>query len=224
GRLPGRLPRPGPPGPVDPRSRCARAVALRRRPARRPQGPSTTGPSSPDGGAWRRDPTRSPSRPPGRAGHWPRARRGAPPRDRTASAHLPPAGGPLLLRRALARRGGEAAPMPRRDAPQPPGPRPRAAPPRPVAPRRRALDDGPGGGPVAPIGPGVRPSPPVRFHDQGRDRLRGPARRRRRGPLGFVGGPGPGGPEDDDNPQAENRGNLRVPRGRRRRQRAGGAP
>ena len=48
-------------------------------------------------------------------------------------------------------------------------------------------------------------SPPVRFHHPGRDRLRGPSRRRR-GALGSRRGPGPGGPEIHARPQAESRG------------------
>ncbi len=50
-----------------------------------------------------------------------------------------------------------------------------------VAPRCGALDDRDGRGAGAPIRLGVRLIPPVRFHHPGRDRLRGPSRRRRQG-------------------------------------------
>ena len=50
GRLPGRLPRPGPQGPVDPRPRAAGQLALRRRAAHGPQGPRPARPPPPDRG------------------------------------------------------------------------------------------------------------------------------------------------------------------------------
>src|SRR5581483_10269200 len=126
-----------------------------------------------------------------RDGRWgaPRRRtgRGPAPRDRPLAGFLPPAGGALLLRGPHPRRGGTPAAMAHRHAPQPAGPRPREAPPRPDPPRLRDVD-GPGRDPDAPIGIGVRLSPPVRDHDPGGDRLRGPTRRR-----GTRRDPGPGG-------------------------------
>ena len=50
GRLPGRLPRPGAAGPVDPRPRPARQLALRRRAPHGPQGPRPARPPPPDRG------------------------------------------------------------------------------------------------------------------------------------------------------------------------------
>ncbi len=86
------------------------------------QGPRSARPTSTDRGGRRPRPSGGASRRPGRAGDRPRAGRGAPPRDRPPAGCLPPGGRALLLRGALARRGGGAAAMAQRDAPQPAGP------------------------------------------------------------------------------------------------------
>ena len=194
GRLPGRLLRAGPPGTLRPGSRPAEPLALRRRVADGAQGADPARPAPPARGEPGRESSRGvpggsrrPGCPRGRAG------RGPPRRDRPPARVVAAAGGALLLRGPLAGRGRASAPMPRRDRPQPPGPRPGEAPHRPDPPGRGPLDDGHGGRAGAPIGLGVHSSPPVRFHHPGRDRLRGPSRRRRR-PLGSRRGPGPGGP------------------------------
>ncbi len=103
------------------------------------------------------------------------------------------AGGPLLLRGPHARRGRAATPMPGRHAPQPAGPGEGEAPDRPGPARGRPVRRRDGRRPGAPIGLGVHSSPPVRFHHPGRDRVRGPSRRRRRGARRTRRGAGPGG-------------------------------
>ena len=133
-RLPGRLPRAGPQGGLDPRVRDALALAARRR--------------APDDG-----------RGPGRLGPPPRPR---PPTRRVASAgaatdpdpddlapliheelgqaprSLSVGAGPLRPRRPLARGGRAEARLARRDGQEPPGPGPREAPGPPDPPGRRA--------------------------------------------------------------------------------------
>ena len=90
----------------------------------------------------------------------------------------------------------------------------REAPSRPRAPRLRAVDGRAG----APVRPGVRLIPPVRFHDEGRDRFRGPSRRRW-GALRSRRGPGPGGPEIHARSQAQAHRDVPVAPGRRRHRR-----
>ena len=178
GRLPGRLPRPGPQGPVDPRPRPAGQLALR---GRAPDGAvrkATDRPPAPARGGRHDEASRSGLVRPGRAdgpagrpaGDRPRAGRGPPRRDRPPAAGLPPAGGALLLRGPHPRRGGHAPPLPGRHAPQPAGPGAREAPDRPDSPRRCPARRRAGRGPGAPVRLGVRSSPPVRFHHPGRDR------------------------------------------------------
>ncbi len=116
GCLPGRLPRAGAQGPVDPRPRPARRLALRRAPSARLARPAvrlarrrqTRG--RPGLSAVRR------RRPPCQAeqiGDRPRAGRGPARRDRPLAEVLPPGGRALLLRGPHARRSRATAPTAR---------------------------------------------------------------------------------------------------------------
>ena len=145
---------------------------------------------------------------PGRAGRSgadrSRAGRGAASRDRSPAGRLPHAGGALLLRGPHPRRGGRAAAMARRHAPQPTGPRAGEAPPRTHPPRVRAARRRAGRRARFAACRGVRLIAPVRLHGPGRDPLRGPSCRRR-GALGLDDGPCPGGAEIHADPSNETR-------------------
>ena len=180
GRLPGRLPGPGPQGPVDPRAGPAGQLALRRRAAHGPQGPRPARPPAPDRGRRGRQ-----ARPDGTSAA--PAEQAMLDREQAEALHreidrLPGAFRlPVVLcyfEGLSPRRGGAAAALARRHAPQPAGPGARQAPPRAGSPRR-GLARGRRWPPrCAPVGLGVGLTPPVRHHDPGRDRIRGPSRRR----------------------------------------------
>ncbi len=124
GRLPGRLPGPGPQGRLVARPRPAGKLALRGGP---PHGSQGQGPARSSATQRRRrghdrrgqrDDSRADG-PAGRsAGDRSRTGRGAPRRDRPPAGRLPPAGRALLLRGPHARRGGASAPLSGRDASQ----------------------------------------------------------------------------------------------------------
>ena len=130
--------------PLAPRPRPARHLALWRGPAHRAQGP---GPRSPGNVSHEQGDamdalteSAEPTAPPAdQAVARPRAGRGAARRDRPPAGRLPLADRALLLRGPHARRGGAAAPMPRRHAPQPAGPAREKLRRAPDPPRRRAV-------------------------------------------------------------------------------------
>ena len=169
GRLPGRLPRPGAEGAVDPRPRPAGQLALRRRAPHGALRPAPARPPSPERGGRHHDARRldrpvEPTVPPAdEAVDGPRAGRGAARRDRAPARGLPPAGRALLPRGPHRPRGGAAAPMAARHGPQPLA-RAREKLRRGLdAPRRRAARRRTGRGARLPIRLGVRLIPPVRY-------------------------------------------------------------
>ncbi len=204
GRLPGRLPRPGPQGPVDPRPRAAGQLALRRGAAHGPQGPRPARSPPPDRGRRIRevfDHAVPPRRPIGRSS--------TASRPRCCTARSTACRGPSACRWCSATSRASPSTRRRTGCDGPVGTlRSRLARAREklrtgLARRGVAL-------PAAALGVVLAPrsasasvsSPPVRFHDPGRDRVRGPSRRRERGALRLRRGAGPGGPAYHAVPQA----------------------
>ncbi len=166
-----------------PRARVAGQLAVRSRPADGAQGPERARPPAPDRGRRLREIFGHAHRRVRRSGVTrQRAGRGAARRDRPTAQGLPPAGGALLPRGPVPRRGGAPAELAHRHGPQPAGPGPRQAPAQAGASRSRRAGGRVGRRPGAPIGLGVRLIPPVRFHHPGGDPVRGPSRRRRQPP------------------------------------------